>query len=101
MCFFDMCAVCECPFFFVHLSGTFGRACDSVDCPCGQVKGRHAVLLGLRLEGNTEWKRAKFSILSLPFVPCVCALYHAASAAEMNWLFLSARAQLCTAQNTH
>ena len=68
-----MCAVCECPFFFVHLSGTFGQACDPVDCPCGQVKGRHAVLLGLRLEGNTEWKRAKFSILSLPFVPRVCA----------------------------
>lgn len=72
---------------FMHLSRAFGQACDPADCACGQVKGRHTVLLGLRLEGNTEWNSAKFTF-SLSLLCPVSAVYHAASIAEMNWLFL-------------
>lgn len=39
---------------------------------CGHVKGRQTVLLGPRLKGKTEWKRAKFSFaFSLLLLVCL------------------------------
>lgn len=86
--FMHLSVTCKSAIFLMQSSRAFGQVCDPVDCACGQVKGRHSVLLGPRLAAITEWNSTRFLFHSLTNSCTLCLYANTASTSKMNWLFL-------------
>lgn len=96
-----VCATANLSQFFVCLSGAFCQACDPVDCAWGQVKGRHTVLLGLGLEGNTEQDHGQILILSgRPDTPVSPTLSHCLHCWNELAIPVGLGTAVCRAENT-